>query len=31
MASMAMSAAGLVLEGTAGAKDAGCNGENGAF
>lgn len=31
MASMAVGAAGLVLEGTAGVMDVGCNGENGAF
>lgn len=31
MASVAIGAAGLVLEGTAGAMDVGSDGENGAF
>lgn len=31
MASVAISVAGLVLEGAAGVLDAGCDGENGAF
>lgn len=31
MASLAIGAAGLVLEGTAGVRDVGCDGENRFF